>query len=125
MIEITLTEINGYTRKAFFEALIYNHRSKAVTTQWKVQMFDEEGNELNSTNAPWYKSYSKEFIADESVYVDPQTGAVLDPEVDDMEGAVTEWYYFSEIVANNSVVVNDMILAVGTARAAQGKFEYQ
>lgn len=133
-IQILLSPINGIRRKATFEALIYNRRAKTVTTQWKVTLVedvqvgvDEHEQpilEEREITAPWYKPYPKEFIADESVMVNPQTGAILNPETDNMEGAVSEWDYFSQIVAENPVVVNQLIAAVGQQKAAEGKFEY-
>ena len=133
-ITIDLTPINGYARKAFFRALIYNAEAKTVTTQWVVKLvedveigLDEEENpimEEREITQPWYKSYTKEFIADESVMVNPSTGAIIE-EGQSLEGAVTEWYFFSEVVANNPTVVNDLIETVGNAKAALGKFEFQ
>lgn len=133
-IQIILTPINGIKRKATFEALVYNRRARTVTTQWKVTLVedvqigvDEEEQpilEEREITAPWYKPYTKEFIADETLMVNPQTGAILNPETDNMEGAVSEFYYFSEIVAENAVVVNQLIAAVGAQKASEGKFEY-
>lgn len=134
-IQITLTPINGYTRKAFFRALIYNVSAKTVTTQWIVKLLEDaqigvEEDEVTpiyeerEITVPWYKSYSKEFIADESVMVNPLTGEILE-EGASLEGAVSEWYYFSEIVANNPIKVNELIETVGNAKAALGKFDYQ
>lgn len=126
-IEIELSPVNGFTRKAIFDKLIYNMPKKKLSTHWDVRLFKTEEVEeeevlveLKKEEYPWYSPYQKEFIADETTWVDPATGEYVE---EGTPGSVTEWHYFSEIVANNEVKVNELIEAVGVRKANDGKFE--
>jgi len=121
-IELVLAPMFGVNRKAIFECLIYNQRSKTVTTQWGIYPTTAEGQIITSA---MFRTATKELIADESTMVNPATGdyVVADADGNYPEGSITEYAYFVYVAENVPVKVHELILAAGQKAVAAGRFD--
>jgi len=115
VINIPDFEINGTVlkRKASAEKLNYSLGSKTVSVLWRVDFFaDNSGAYGPVINRPGINSYYKETVADNSVKVNPLTGAFVPS---DTPGAIGQYDFFFNLAENVEVKVNNLIRAYGAA----------
>lgn len=102
-------------RKAELHTMIYNQANKALVLTWKVSYFaDSSGFFGQPININGISSYSKESIANNTVMVNPTTGAIVP---DSTEGAIGQYDFFYSLAENQNINVHDLIRAYGAAVA--------
>lgn len=128
-IEIQLDPLYGINRKAKFRCLIHNDETRSLAVQWWVFPVDENGVVIEHK---LLSKYMKDYVADESTFVNPATGDYVQkanvgteeqPNWQYPEGSMKEIDYFEWVVTNNPIMYVDMILASGLKAKAAGRFD--
>lgn len=102
-------------RKAELFTMIYNQANKALVLNWKVTYYaDSSGSFGQPININGISSYSKESIANNTVFVNPATGAIVSAET---PGAIGQYDFFYYLAENKDINVHDLIRAYGAAVA--------
>lgn len=115
VINIPDFEINGtiLKRKASAEKLSYSLGTKTVSVLWRVDFYaDDNGAYGPAINRPGINSYFKETVANNTVKVNPTTGAFVPAET---PGAIGQYDFFFNLAENVEVKVNNLIRAYGAA----------
>lgn len=116
-IKITIPDLvisqTKIKRKAELFTMVYNQYNKALVLNWKVTYYaDSSGYYGQPIVINGISSYNKESVANNSVYVNPSTGAFVSATT---IGAVGQYDYFYNLAENANVNVHDMIRAYGAA----------
>lgn len=119
-INIPDYEIEGskFKRKATAERLLYSLQGKSVSVLWRVNYYaDSAGTYGQEINRPGIGPYIRETIANNTVMVNPSTGAFVykDGEGNYPVGSIGQYDFFFNIAENADVNVNDLIRAYGIA----------
>jgi hypothetical protein len=100
-------------RKAELHTMIYNQASKSLVLNWKVSYYaDSSGHFGQPININGISSYSKESIANNTVFVNPSTGAFV---AEGTPGAIGQYDFFYYLAENQDINVHDLIRAYGAA----------
>lgn len=114
-INISDVVINQTTikRKAELSAMIYNQANKVLVLNWKVSYYsDSSGHYGTPISINGIGSYNRESIANNSVLVNPSTGAFVP---DGTPGAIGQYDFFYFLAENKDINVHDLIRAYGAA----------
>lgn len=113
-INIPDVEINGtiLKRKAELFSMVYNQKFQCLTLNWDVYYYsDSSGYYGQPIKINGITSYRKESIANNTVFVNPTTGAFVTP---DTPGAVGQYDFFYYLAENQNINVHDLIRSYGT-----------
>jgi hypothetical protein len=116
-INIADIEINGTVlkRKAELFSMVYNQASQSLTLNWQVSYYsDSSGRYGQAININGISAYRKESVANNSVKVNPSTGAIVS---DGTAGAIGQYDFFYYLAENKDINVHDLIRAYGAAVA--------
>lgn len=116
-INIADIETNGTVlkRKAELFSMVYNQAFKVLILNWDVYYYsDSSGHYGQPIKINGITSYRKESVANNSVKVNPSTGAIVP---DGTAGAVGQYDFFYYLAENKDINVHDLIRAYGAAVA--------
>lgn len=116
-IKINITDVvinqTKIKRKAELHTMIYNQANKSLVLNWKVSYYaDSSGHFGQPININGISSYSKESIANNTVFVNPSTGAFV---AEGTPGAIGQYDFFYYLAENQDINVHDLIRAYGAA----------
>jgi hypothetical protein len=121
-IKITIPDLvinqTKIKRKAELFTMIYNQANKSLVLNWKVSFYsDSSGHYGQPININGISSYSKESVANNTVFVNPSTGAFVekDEEGNYPEGSMGQYDFFYYLAENQDINVHDLIRAYGAA----------
>ena len=120
LIEIPNVVIGGtiLKRKAQLHTMIYNQSTQSLVLSWIVTYFADNngayGEELTNKGI---SSYSHEQIANDTVMVNPTTGAFYEKDENGNypSDAVGQYTFFYNLAENANINVHDLIRAYGAA----------
>lgn len=100
-------------RKAQLFTMIYNQNNKSLVLNWVVKYYaDNEGEYGEELTASGISSYSKESVANNTVFVNPSTGAFV---AEGTPGAIGQYDFFYYLAENKDINVHDLIRAYGAS----------
>lgn len=119
-LNISDVEVNGtiLKRQATSSKMTYDMDLKFVSVIWRVSYHSDSlgyyGQEIKINGI---YSYNKEIVANNSVMVSASTGEPLEADKDGLfpPNAIGQYDYFSKVLADMPIKVNDLIRAYGLA----------
>ena len=100
-------------RKAQLFTMIYNQNNKSLVLNWVVKYYaDNEGEYGEELTASGISSYSQESVANNTVFVNPSTGAFV---AEGTPGAIGQYDFFYYLAENKDINVHDLIRAYGAS----------
>jgi hypothetical protein len=116
-IEIPDVSIHNtnFKRKAELFTMTYNQAHKYLALSWVITYYaDSSGHYGQPIDLNGISSYTKESIANNTVKVNPSTGAIV---ADGTPGAVGQYDFFYSMAEEMEINVHDLIRAYGAAVA--------
>ena len=111
-IDISDVTINNTVlkRKATLFTMIYNQKSKTLVLNWTVSFYANNNGDYGESMSAIAPSYSRETIADNTTFVNPVNGNILENPTGVVMGQY-DWFYM--IAETQPVLVNNMIRQYG------------
>lgn len=105
-------------RKAQLHTMIYNQTTQSLVLSWVITYFADNGGEYGEelTNKG-ISSYSHEQIANDTVMVNPTTGAFYEKDEDGNypSDAIGQYTFFYNLAENANINVHDLVRTYGAA----------
>ena len=104
-------------RTATLFTMIYNQQAQTLSLNWTVKFYADSSGSYGKYLGNIIPDYNKEVVADNSVFVNPKTGAFLIP---DSSGKYSmpylgEYDFFNMVAEKMPIKVHDVIRQYGTA----------
>ena len=104
-----------YKRTATLFTMIYNQYAQTLSLNWTIKAYADSSGEYSTYLGQFVSNYSKENIADNSVFVNPRTGTFIQA---DQNGRfpmdyMGQYDYFNMLAETYPMKVHDLIRQYG------------
>lgn len=117
VINIPNVVVNTTTlkRTATLFTMTYNQQSQSLSLNWTIKFYADSLGSYGAYLGNVIPNYSKEIIANNTVFVNPKTGAILLPDINGkyLMPYLGQYDFFNMLAENQPLKVHDMIRLYG------------